>query len=198
MDHAILLRENGKFQVYERGGAVTDPRPYRAGNIFSMRVAVAGGLHVVSYVQLGEEVHATRDVVPRFPLEGRVLFSHQPANIIRATITPFSPDQFDEIKPEGVAGGVLELSQAGSPTDPQKVVGYNIYRSTDPNLPKKQWKKLNGPLLTEPGFTDKSANLSGARHYYYVTSVNAFGAERASSDVIGPDDMAEDLGDKVM
>jgi hypothetical protein len=197
MDHAILLRENGTFQIYERGAAVTAPRPYRAGNIFSLRVAVVGGLHVVSYVQLDEEVHATQDVAPKFPLEGRVLFSHQPANIIRATITPFSPDQFDEIKPEEVADGVLELSRIGGPTDPQKAVGYNVYRSTDPNLPKKRWERLNATLLSQPDFKD-TKRRPGVRYYYYSTSVNAYGVESGPSDVIGPDDAAQDLGDKVM
>lgn len=197
IDYAFLLRNNGTFQIYERGAAVTSPRPYKAGNIFSLRVAVAAGLHVVSYVQLDEEIHATRDAAPRFPLEGRLLFSREPASIIRPTITAFSSAELDAIAPEEVAGTRLELSRVGKPIDPLKVVGYNIYRSTNPDIPKKQWKRLNGPLPSEPGFTDKNAKEPGARYYYYVTSVNAYGIESPPSEVFEAGPVPHD-SDKVM
>ena len=198
MDHAILLRDDGTFQIYEEGIAVTTPWPYRVGNIFSLRVAAAAGLHVVSYVQLDEEIHATREVAPRFPLEGRVLFSREPATIIRPTITAFSPAELEAIAPEEVAGERLELSRVGKPIDPQEAVGYNIYRSTDPDLPKQEWKRLNRPLLSEPGFTDKNAKEPGARYYYYVTSVNAYGIESPPSEVIEAEPATQDISDKVM
>src|SRR5918911_1439186 len=75
IEHALLFREDGTVQVYEKGRAVSTLRPCVTGNMFSLRVAVAGGLHVVSYVQNDEEIHASRDEAPRFPLQGRLLFS---------------------------------------------------------------------------------------------------------------------------
>jgi hypothetical protein len=187
MDHAFLFRDDGTVQIYERGIAVSTPRPYVTGNIFSLRVAVAGGLHVVSYVQNNEEIHATRDVAPRFPLRARLLFSAKPAAIIKPTITSFSSPELDAIAPEEVAGGYLELSRVGKPIDPLREVGYNIYRSTDPNLPKKQWQRLNPVLLSETQFTDTNAKEPGVRYYYYVTSVNAYGVESPPSEVMTAD-----------
>lgn len=183
IDHAFLFRDNGTVQVYERGVAVNTPRPYVTGNIFNLRVAVVGGLHLVSYVQNDEEIHATRDVAPRFPLQARVLFSAKPANVIRATITPFNASDLEALAPDGVTGRTLELSRIGKPIDPSQAVGYNIYRSTDPNLTKNQWKKLNPTLLSQPQFND-TTRQPGVRYYYYVTPVNAYGEEGPPSNIM--------------
>jgi hypothetical protein len=70
--------------------------------------------------------------------------------------------------------------------DPRRAVGYNIYRSADPNLPKSLWTKLNDELILTPEFTDKAENREpGVDYYYYVTAVNGFGIESVPSDVIG-------------
>jgi predicted phage tail protein len=62
------------------------------------------------------------------------------------------------------------------------VAGYNLYRSTDPALPKKQWTKLNGPLLTKTTFTDAKVE-PGKTYYYYVTAVDQSGNISDPSEV---------------
>lgn len=54
------------------------------------------------------------------------------------------------------------------------IVGYNIYRSTDENLPKASWTKLNQTLLTKTTFVDERVE-SGKRYFYYVTAVDNAG-----------------------
>jgi len=69
-------------------------------------------------------------------------------------------------------------------TDPTRVVGYNIYQTTDPNLPKDQWKKVNEELLPDTQFSQHKDKLeAGATYYSYVTAVNALGVESAPSEV---------------
>jgi fibronectin type 3 domain-containing protein len=61
------------------------------------------------------------------------------------------------------------------------VAGYNIYRSTDPNLPKP-WTKLNDDLLTRTTYQDQKVE-SGRRYYYYLTAVDTSGNVSAPSEV---------------
>lgn len=63
------------------------------------------------------------------------------------------------------------------------VVGYNIYRSIDRSLPPDQWERRNPELLPTTGFEDKGIE-SGVTYYYYVTAVNAAGAESEPSEII--------------
>lgn len=62
------------------------------------------------------------------------------------------------------------------------VAGYNIYRSTDPNLPKQSWTKLNQVLLSRTTFQDDKVE-SGKKYYYYLTAVDTAGNVSAPSDV---------------
>jgi len=62
------------------------------------------------------------------------------------------------------------------------VAGYNIRRSTDENLPKDRWTKLNTTLLTRTTFVDENVE-SGKRYYYYVTAVDKAGNESDPSAV---------------
>ena len=63
------------------------------------------------------------------------------------------------------------------------VAGYNIYRSTDPDLPKDKWNKLNPGLLTRTTFQDERVE-SGTRYYYYLTAVDQAGNVSAPSEVV--------------
>jgi len=60
------------------------------------------------------------------------------------------------------------------------VVGYYIYRSTDPNLPKEQWTKITPNLLTRTTYTDDTVE-SGKRYYYYIIAVDSAGNRSAPS-----------------
>jgi hypothetical protein len=79
------------------------------------------------------------------------------------------------------APGRLSLFFPGNP-EPD-IAGYNIYRSTDPNLPKAQWLKLNRELLTQTTFQDEKVE-SGRRYYYYLTAVDQVGNVSAPSEVV--------------
>ncbi|MBA3766931.1 MAG: hypothetical protein H0W99_08075, partial [Acidobacteria bacterium] len=70
------------------------------------------------------------------------------------------------------------------PANPERdVAGYNIFRSTDPNLPKEQWTKLNDALLTRTTFQDERVE-PGKKYYYYLTAVDTSGNSSAPSDVV--------------
>ena len=70
------------------------------------------------------------------------------------------------------------------PANPEPdIAGYNIYRSTDPDLPKESWNKLNPALLTRTTFQDEKVE-SGRRYYYYLTAVDQAGNVSPFSDVV--------------
>lgn len=62
------------------------------------------------------------------------------------------------------------------------VVGYNVFRSEDPNLPRDQWTKLNKTLLDRTTFQDDAVQ-SGKKYCYYVTATDAAGNVSQPSDV---------------
>jgi predicted phage tail protein len=70
------------------------------------------------------------------------------------------------------------------PANPEAdVAGYNIYRSTDPGLPKEKWNKLNATLLTKTTFQDDKVE-SGTRYYYYLTAIDQAGNVSPLSEVV--------------
>jgi predicted phage tail protein len=70
------------------------------------------------------------------------------------------------------------------PANPERdVAGYNLYRSTDPDLPKDQWTKLNSSLLTRTTFQDENVE-SGKKYYYYLTAVDQTGNVSPPSEVV--------------
>lgn len=70
------------------------------------------------------------------------------------------------------------------PANPESdIAGYNIYRSTNPDLPKDQWNKLNSGLLTRTTFQDEKVE-SGQRYYYYLRAVDTAGNVSPISEVV--------------
>ena len=70
------------------------------------------------------------------------------------------------------------------PANPEgDIAGYNIYRSTDADLPKNKWDKLNAELLTRTTFQDEKVE-SGKRYYYYLTAVDQAGNTSPASEVV--------------
>jgi hypothetical protein len=70
------------------------------------------------------------------------------------------------------------------PANPEAdIAGYNIYRSTNADLPKDKWNKLNSGLLTRTTFQDEKVE-SGQRYYYYLTAVDTAGNVSPISEVV--------------
>ena len=69
------------------------------------------------------------------------------------------------------------------PASPERdVVGYYIYRSTDPDLPKERWTKITPSILTRTTFQDEAVE-SGKRYFYYVVAVDASGNQSPPSNI---------------
>ena len=79
------------------------------------------------------------------------------------------------------APGRLSIFFAANPES--DIAGYNVYRSTDPNLPKGSWTKLNQTLLTRTTFQDERVE-SGRKYYYYITAVDQAGNVSPPSEVV--------------
>lgn len=70
------------------------------------------------------------------------------------------------------------------PANPEAdIAGYHIYRSTDPDLSKDKWNRLNPALLTRTTFQDEKVE-SGKRYYYYLTAVDQAGNVSPPSEVV--------------
>ena len=83
-----------------------------------------------------------------------------------------------------------------SSDDPARVIGYNIYQTTDPDLPKSQWKRLNDELLPEAEITQNVSQLEpGVTYYTYMTSVDSEGVESKPSEVMSATMPSERAGE---
>jgi len=63
------------------------------------------------------------------------------------------------------------------------VVGYRIYRSTDPSVGKSDWSLLTPELLTTNTFLDTKVE-SGTTYYYYLTAADKAGNVSEPSEVV--------------
>jgi hypothetical protein len=104
---------------------------------------------------------------------------------LNSNILSVSPrDIFKPSAPRGldVAAAPGRLSVFFAANVESDIAGYNVYRSTDPDLPKDQWTKLNSTLLTRTTFQDDKVE-SGKRYYYYVKAVDTAGNVSDPSEV---------------
>ena len=87
-------------------------------------------------------------------------------------------DTFKPAPPTGLTAAAaptpLRISVFFAANQERDIAGYNLYRSTDPDLPKEQWTKLNRNLLERTTFQDEAVK-SGQRYFYYVTAVDKAG-----------------------
>ena len=90
-----------------------------------------------------------------------------------------APPERPSIAPDPSFGRLAIFFAANKETD---IAGYNIYRSTDPNLPKQNWIKLNPELLTRTNFRDDKVE-SGKTYYYYIVAVDNAGNVSQPSEV---------------
>ena len=83
---------------------------------------------------------------------------------------PAAPERPSIAAPEPGSARLAIFFAANKETD---IAGYNLYRSTDPNLPKP-WTRLNQTLLTRTTFQDDKVE-SGKTYYYYIEAVDKAG-----------------------
>ena len=106
------------------------------------------------------------------------LNSNSVAVSARDIFPPAAPEQ-PSIAADPAFGRLAIFFAANKESD---IAGYNIYRSTDPNLPKDQWTKLNQALLTRTSYQDERVE-SGKTYYYYLRAVDQAGNISAPSEV---------------
>ena len=94
-------------------------------------------------------------------------------------VFPPVPPERPSIAPDPSFGRLAIFFAANKEPD---IAGYNIYRSTDPNLPKERWIKLNQELLTRTNFRDDKVE-SGKTYYYYIVAVDNAGNVSQPSEV---------------
>lgn len=92
---------------------------------------------------------------------------------------PAAPERPSVAAPEPSSARLAIFFAANKEPD---IAGYNIYRSTDPDLPKQNWTKLNQTLLTRTTYQDDRVE-PGKTYYYYVTAVDKAGNVSPPSEV---------------
>ena len=97
----------------------------------------------------------------------------------RDLFPPAAPERPSVAAPEPNSARLAIFFAANKETD---IAGYNIYRSTDPDLPKQNWTKLNQSLLTRTTYQDDKVE-SGKTYYYYITAVDKAGNVSQPSEV---------------
>jgi len=95
------------------------------------------------------------------------------------TFAPAAPERPSVAAPEPSSARLAIFFAANKELD---IAGYNIYRSTDPDLPKQNWTKLNQALLTRTTYQDEKVE-PGKTYYYYVTAVDKAGNVSPPSEV---------------
>lgn len=90
-----------------------------------------------------------------------------------------APPERPSIAPDPSFGRLAIFFAANKESD---IAGYNIYRSTDPNLPKQSWTRLNQDLLTRTNYRDERVE-SGKTYYYYIVAVDNAGNMSQPSEV---------------
>ncbi|HEY6659796.1 MAG TPA: hypothetical protein VI031_01595 [Pyrinomonadaceae bacterium] len=97
----------------------------------------------------------------------------------RDVFPPAAPERPSVAAPEPSSARLAIFFAANKETD---IAGYNIYRSTDPDLPKANWTRLNQTLLTRTTYQDDNIE-PGKTYYYYVTAVDKAGNVSPPSEV---------------
>ena len=95
-------------------------------------------------------------------------------------------DVFPPAAPKGLTAAAspspLRISIFFAANQERDVAGYDLYRSTDPDLPKESWTKLNREPLQRTTFQDEAVR-SGQKYFYYVTAIDTAGNVSGPSEV---------------
>ncbi len=95
----------------------------------------------------------------------------------RDTFPPSSPDSITV----AAAPNIISIFFAINPE--KDVVGYRIYRTTEPNLPKADWTLLTEDILKSNTYQDKKVEFNKT-YYYYIIAVDKFGNKSQPSKVV--------------
>lgn len=63
------------------------------------------------------------------------------------------------------------------------VVGYQVFRSTDPAVDKNRWTKVSGATMESNTFQDKNVT-AGVEYFYYVVAIDSAGNISDPSEVV--------------
>jgi hypothetical protein len=104
---------------------------------------------------------------------------------LNSNTLPITPrDTFAPSAPAGLSANAspqrISLFFAANPE--RDVVGYNVFRSTDPNLARDQWRKLTRSPIDRTTYNDDAVE-PGVRYYYYVMALDAAGNTSPPSEV---------------
>ncbi len=101
------------------------------------------------------------------------------------TISIFAKDAFPPEAPSAItiAAAPNSISIFFATNLEKDVVGYRVYRSTDPTKLKTSWDLVSDKLLTTNTFQDKKIQ-SGKTYYYYLTAIDKYGNVSEPSIVI--------------
>lgn len=104
------------------------------------------------------------------------------SNPLRVSVRDvFAPQPPTGLTAAAAAGGRISIFWAANPEN--DVAGYNIYRSSEPNLPKDQWTKLNRQILERTTFQDDAVQ-TGLKYYYYITVQDRVGNISPASEIV--------------
>ena len=112
--------------------------------------------------------------------EGGQVESLNSNSIELAPLDIFPPSKPGQVS---IAPGPGKLSLFWPANPEADLAGYIIYRSTDPNLPRKKWTGLTPTLYTRTTFTDENVEV-GKTYYYYIIAVDNAGNQSPPSDVV--------------
>ncbi len=94
-------------------------------------------------------------------------------------------DIFPPKPPEGltIAAAPNRLSLFFVANAEKDLAGYNVFRSTDPDLPKEQWAKLTKEVISATTFQDENTE-SGRKYFYFVTAIDQNGNSSSPSEIV--------------
>jgi len=163
------------YNVYRSNGSQNEP----AGTPLNARPINATSFADQSFTFGEEYVYVIRAV--------SLGTGGEPVESLNSNAVTVKPlDTFPPAPPKGLtvvaSPTPLRVSVFFATNTERDVAGYDLYRSTDPDLPKKDWTKLNRDLLQRTTFQDEAVK-SGQKYFYYVVAVDTAGNASPPSDV---------------
>jgi hypothetical protein len=163
------------YNVYRSAGSQNEP----AGTPLNARPINATSFADQSFTFGEEYVYVVRAV--------SLGTGGEPVESLNSNSVTVKPtDSFPPAPPTGLTAAAspspLRISIFFAANQERDVLGYNLYRSNDPDLPKESWTKLNRELLERTTFQDDAVR-TGQKYFYYVVAVDRAGNVSKPSNV---------------